>query len=61
MLKEVEHLYWEVQNTTEREIQLNKLAIMTIFLGGLPKEYAIWVNAIKLTGEENRDIILIRL
>jgi hypothetical protein len=40
-LKEVEHLYREVQDTTDREIQLNELAIITIFLGGLPKEYAV--------------------
>jgi hypothetical protein len=59
--EEVEHLYREVQDATNREIQLNELAIMTIFLGGLPKEYAVRVNAIKLTGEENQDVILMRL
>jgi hypothetical protein len=60
-LKEVEHLYREVQDMTDREIQLNELAIMTIFLGGLPKEYAVWVDAIESTGKKNWDMILMRL
>jgi hypothetical protein len=61
VLKEVEHLYREVQDTIDREIQLNELAIMTIFLRGLPKEYTVWVDAIESTGKENQDVILMRL
>jgi hypothetical protein len=37
----------------EGKVQLEESAIIVIFLGGLPKEYAVWVDGIELTGEEN--------
>jgi hypothetical protein len=46
---------------SEKKIQLDESAIMTIFLSGLPKEYAIRVDAIESMGETNRDVILMRL
>jgi hypothetical protein len=60
-LKEVEQLYQEVQDLLEGKVQLEELAIMAIFLGGLPKEYAVWVDSIESTGKENQDMILLRL
>jgi hypothetical protein len=46
---------------SEGKVQLEELAIMAIFLGGLPKEYAVWVDGIESTGKENQDVILLRL
>jgi hypothetical protein len=44
---------------SEKKIQLDESAIMTIFLGGLPKEYAVRVDAIEsIMGETDRDVIL---
>jgi transposase InsO family protein len=60
-LEEVERLYREVHDLSEKKIQLDESAIMTIFLGGLPKEYAVRVDAIESMGETDRDVILMRL
>ena len=60
-LEEVERLYREVHDLSEKKIQLDESAIITIFLGGLPKEYAVRVDAIESMGETNRDVILMRL
>ena len=60
-LEEVERLYREVHDVSEKKIQLDESAIMTIFLGGLPKEYAVRVDAIESMGETDRDVILMRL
>jgi hypothetical protein len=38
---------------SEGKVQLEESAIMVIFLGGLPKEYAVRVDGIELTGKEN--------
>jgi hypothetical protein len=46
---------------SEGKVQLEELTIMVIFLGGLPKEYVVWVNGIELTGKENQNVILLRL